>query len=632
MTGVADRGLPELTPEQSAVVNQAVSAKVLLTAGAGTGKTYTLVRRLDRLVSEGDVSVGEILVLTFARATAREIGTRLAAQGNAARRMRARTFDSWALELLDRFDAATEWRTRSFDSRITAATDLISRGGADEIYEHELLHVVIDEAQDLVGGRRELVESLLDRYDCGFTVVGDIAQAIYGWQAADPAERKGEAGRFVRWLGVTFGAELIELELTRNFRARTDEAATALASGSKLRDLTSESAAEAAFAELLKELRSDLLDRMDLGDFGAGYVQDALRDFDGTTAILCRTNGQALLVSEQLHEGQVPHRVQGSVRDRFVPAWFARLFPVDAAPVVSREEFDAAWQAERGDQRPGAVRADAIWRQLLKYAGASSHRVLDRSKLRACISTGRLPDELTAAPSAALTVSSVHRAKGLEFDRVIVVTPSVETTRDADVAEEVRTLYVAMTRPRDELMRAGSLDTRSVRLAELAERWGRYGWRKYQRFGMEVRGGDVDTTMPPGTTGFHADPAALQRYMSENLGIGDEVRLERCDDRSGSSTEPPAYIVFHGDRPVGSASDRFRADLELYLKRWRKSEVSSWPRTIAKVWVEAVETVAGSGASGRRAGLGDYGVWLVPRLNGLSRFTYDSKGGDNDEA
>lgn len=295
-----DGGSPKSTAEQSAVVDQPADAKVLLTAGAGTGKTYTLVQRLAALVAREDLAAGEVLILTFARSAVREIGTRLAEQGGTARRMRARTFDAWALELLERFEATTDWRSRSFDARIKAATDLISRGGADEIYEHDLLHVVIDEAQDLVGARRELVESLLDRYDCGFTVVGDIAQAIYNWQA-DPAERAGEAGRFVRWLRVTFGAELVELGLSGNFRARTDEAAVALAAGSRLRDLTAGSAAEAAFVEMLGELRGGLLDRLDLGDLSAGYVQDALREFDGTTAILCRTNGQALLVSEVLH-------------------------------------------------------------------------------------------------------------------------------------------------------------------------------------------------------------------------------------------------------------------------------------------------------------------------------------------
>lgn len=45
---------------------------------------------------------------------------------------------------------------------------------------------------------------------------------------------------------------------------------------------------------------------------------------------------------------------------------------------------------------------------------------------------------------------------------------------------------------------------------------------------------------------------------------------------------------------------------------------------ISEIRLDAVETVSGSSAAGARAGLGDLGVWLAPRLTGLGHFTYDS--------
>lgn len=52
---------------------------------------------------------------------------------------------------------------------------------ADELLQIE--HVVIDEAQDLVGQRADLIEALVGRLpsDCGITVFADEAQAIYGF-------------------------------------------------------------------------------------------------------------------------------------------------------------------------------------------------------------------------------------------------------------------------------------------------------------------------------------------------------------------------------------------------------------------------------------------------------------------
>ncbi len=62
---------PPLTDEQRAVVEQPWSARVLVTAGAGAGKTHTLVRRLDALCGHEDpeeaLEAAEILVLTFSR-------------------------------------------------------------------------------------------------------------------------------------------------------------------------------------------------------------------------------------------------------------------------------------------------------------------------------------------------------------------------------------------------------------------------------------------------------------------------------------------------------------------------------------------------------------------------------------
>src|ERR1700716_3808478 len=119
-------GAPRLTAEQRAVVDQPADAKVSVTASAGTGKTHTLVRRLDALVARHDLAAGEILVLTFSRASVRELSGRLAGHGEAARYAAASTFDSWALRLLAHADASTEWHIRPFDDRIRAAAALIA--------------------------------------------------------------------------------------------------------------------------------------------------------------------------------------------------------------------------------------------------------------------------------------------------------------------------------------------------------------------------------------------------------------------------------------------------------------------------------------------------------------------------
>ena len=626
---------PPLTAEQRKVVEQPAEAKVLVTAGAGAGKTHTLIRRLDFLVAEEGLSAGEILALTFSRAAVRELRDRLAAQGDAARYVRVQTFDAWALDLLVQVDADGEWHRRSFDQRIGAACDAIEQGLATELYGDDLVHVVVDEVQDLVGKRRDMVELLLDEFRPGFTVVGDPAQSIYGFTVKEDEDRAGDTNRFFVWLRNTFGEDLVELALTENFRARTDEARTALPHGPRLRRIA-ETIGEPGDREPYGDLRAELRRNLSFGEIDE-FTASALTEYGGSTAVLCRTNGQALLVSEMLASYGVEHRLQRSARARAVPAWVGLLFRAAEGGRLSRARFEEAVSSL--PLPPGAV-PDRLWSLLQRAVGGrGGDRGLDLGRLRRALATERLPDELTAQPPAPVVVSSFHRAKGLEFDRVVVVDPGPlpddanvhpqdghrrsGNERTVDVDEEARLLYVAMTRPREDLLWLERLDTGFVRVDPQVDRWARYSYKYWARLGLEARGGDVHTEQPAGTRDFTADPLDLQHYLATEVRPGDDIVLERLHPEAIGLRESPPYLVVHGGRPIGTVSERFRSDLYLHMKLNRSYEPRNWPGRITGIRVDAVETVTGSEAAGSRVGLGPYGVWLVPRPVGLGRFVYD---------
>ncbi|MBB4937853.1 hypothetical protein FHR32_002158 [Streptosporangium album] len=610
-------GDPELTPEQEEVIQQPAEAMTLVTAGAGSGKTHTLVRRLHRLVQEEGLRAREILVLSFSRASVRELRSRLARDGAAAQYVRTQTFDSWALELLSEIDSHIDWRSQNFEERIRATTRAIDAGDADGRYEEALRHVVIDEVQDLVGERREMVEALLGRYDCGFTVVGDSAQAIYGFQSQDPAERPGE---FFIWLRNTFGEDLVELHLTRNFRARTEEARLALALGSKLQ-LTDRVTAPGP--HLYNRLRTALGGTLEFGSLDDQFVCDSLRKYDGTSAILCRTNSQALLTSELLHKGGVAHRLQRAAQDRAVPAWMAALFRSVDASQLTRSQFDEVFPAVPS---VGDLDRDTTWDLLIRHSSPRGRRTVDLVGLRSALVSGRIPDELTAQPPSALLVSSFHRAKGLEFDRVLVTDPGpLQDGRGTDPDEEARMLYVAMTRPRDDLWHLAAPDTRFIRKDDRTNRWGRYHWQRSWRLGLELTSGDVHSDQPAGAYGFAGDPTELQQYLETAVLTGDELVLERVNDETDDQGHSPPYLIRHSDRLIGAVSDPFRSTLYRYMQLGRGSNPRSWPALITGARVDAIETVVGSPLSGASSGLGPHGIWLAPRLTGLTWFSYEKK-------
>src|SRR3954464_1562106 len=90
----------DLNEEQRAAV-EATRGPVCILAGAGTGKTTTITRRIAWQVASGAFAPGEGVAVTFTDKAAGELRARLAALG--VQGVRASTFHSAALALVRRF-------------------------------------------------------------------------------------------------------------------------------------------------------------------------------------------------------------------------------------------------------------------------------------------------------------------------------------------------------------------------------------------------------------------------------------------------------------------------------------------------------------------------------------------------
>lgn len=96
-----ERIVEGLTPQQRGAVEAPIDKPLLINAGAGTGKTHVLARRVMMLQLCG-IDADEILVLTFSRAGATAIGDRIRklASELGMRPVRAMTFHSFCYHLL----------------------------------------------------------------------------------------------------------------------------------------------------------------------------------------------------------------------------------------------------------------------------------------------------------------------------------------------------------------------------------------------------------------------------------------------------------------------------------------------------------------------------------------------------
>jgi len=90
--------------ERQRVAIEHVYGPVLVVAGAGTGKTTVLTKRIARLVREGHAQPGQILALTYTRNAAQEMSQRVRSElrGMDLAGLRARTFHDYCNDLLAR--------------------------------------------------------------------------------------------------------------------------------------------------------------------------------------------------------------------------------------------------------------------------------------------------------------------------------------------------------------------------------------------------------------------------------------------------------------------------------------------------------------------------------------------------
>lgn len=90
--------MPSFNDEQRAAI-EATGRHVLVLAGAGTGKTTTIVGRCNHLIRSG-VPERNILLITFTRRAAREMRSRIQSPHGRRTEVTASTFHSWAMRLI----------------------------------------------------------------------------------------------------------------------------------------------------------------------------------------------------------------------------------------------------------------------------------------------------------------------------------------------------------------------------------------------------------------------------------------------------------------------------------------------------------------------------------------------------
>jgi hypothetical protein len=396
-------------------------------------------------------------------------------------------------------------------------------------------HLFIDELQDLVGDRADFVSVILEAIGGGFTLFGDPAQGIYDFQLSDHERRAENIPMHFKVIR-QFPNQLRLITLSGNHRAKTEEARVALKYGEQLTGSSPD------YERLYRELNDVIRSLSSVGRLDS--IGRHLVDAKEQTCILCRNNGQALMISRELWKQNCFHKLQRAATDRWLPDWIAILLQEIEVASIDKADF-----LTLADGKELAADSSATWKSLKRAEGARGDS-LDLRKLGKNFRRGIIPDPLNFADAGhALTVSSIHRAKGLQFERVLLARQKEEGANVEFVAEEARTLFVALTRSQSLLKAVDVPQFRGLRKSETSDRWIRaFDWKLAD---IEVRPTDVDVTEPFWPRGSCV--SEIQASLRE-LVPGAPLTLRR----SGSDQNPNAvYTVHCGETPIARTHQRF---------------------------------------------------------------------------
>jgi DNA helicase-2/ATP-dependent DNA helicase PcrA len=357
-----------------------------------------------------------------------------------------------------------ERRMLDFEDVLLATAGMIESEPSVAMHVRESYrHFVIDEYQDVSPAQQQLLDLWLGgRRD--LCVVGDASQTIYSFAGATPQylldfERRfpdttvvrlernyrstsaiiGVANRLMRGR-----AGALQLQAVAEVEGRADAAAAAVVEPTVV-----------AYADELAEARgvaTRIRERVD-----AGVPPE-------TIAVLMRVNSQTAILERALEEVGVGSRVRGAARffDRpevreAVHALRAAALTIAGEPLfksVSDVLRSMGWTVQAPDG-PGAVRAR--WESLNAIA-----RLVDDAPQGTTFR--QFADELRARAEAqheptvsAVTLATLHSAKGLEWDEVYIIgltegmLPIAYAKGFDAIDEERRLLYVGITRARRRL-------------------------------------------------------------------------------------------------------------------------------------------------------------------------------------
>jgi ATP-dependent DNA helicase RecQ len=430
--------IDSLSVKQQEIIDSEANC-IVVAAGPGSGKTRVLVNKLASLLTMENVKTDQLLMLTYSRAAANEFKKRLIGLiGEAAYHVEIKTFHSYCFDLLGK-----KGSSEKFETVIGTVVEKIKN---DEIELSRITKdcLVLDEAQDMRAEDFELVKILRAKNkDMRIIAVGDDDQGIYEWNNSDSKY----------FASLLEEENSIKYELLENYRSKANIVNFA---NDFVKEISNRMKAEPIQA-VQKENGKIKIVECKSKNVVWSVVRDILENPPiGSTCVLANTNDDVLKIAGMLSQSEITVKIIQTKKDSsiynllnilelryFYDSLGENTTILEDIWEKAKEELDNKFKNTKGLE---------VTKNIIRKFEEINPQTKYKTDFKEFIKDSDLEYSMGNASDNPILVSTIHQAKGKEFDNVFIMLNPDSYYDYEDMenkSEKIRTLYVALTRAKN---------------------------------------------------------------------------------------------------------------------------------------------------------------------------------------